>query len=119
MPGYRFAARFFRKRLTERFRVMRPRNARSDAGRSGGIRRHAVSHVSLTHSSASSLFERILTATRRQNGPCFLSVSEMAVSSRRWYSSMISSSSIRTPPFSVLPVLSQNRGPIYAQAKNF
>ena len=50
----------------DRFRVMRPKNARRDWGRSGGIRVQAAYQVSLTHSSASSRMLSRFRAMLRQ-----------------------------------------------------
>ena len=76
----RFAAFFLRKQSIARFRVIFPRKADRIAGFLGGMEFHVASHVSLTHSSESSLSYRTFQAILKQYLLYFSSVACMAFS---------------------------------------
>ena len=65
-PPPRFSAFCLRQRSNDRLRVILPRNDDRIDGRCGGMAFHACSQVSLTHSSVSSRFRRMLWAMERQ-----------------------------------------------------
>ena len=93
-----FRACSFSRRFRERFLVIFPKNAFRIFGIVGGMAFQARSHVSLTHSSVSSISPNMLYAILPQYRPYFASDSVTACSLRLKYSSMISRSSIDTLP---------------------
>ena len=88
----RFAAFFLRKQSIARFRVIFPRKADRIAGFLGGMELHAANHVSLTHSSESSLSYRIFQAMLKQYLLYFSSVACMAFSDLSKYRLILSKS---------------------------
>lgn len=84
---------FLRKQSIARFRVIFPRKADRIAGFLGGIELHAANHVSLTHSSESSLSYRTFQAILKQYLLYFSSVACMAFSDLSKYRLIITVSS--------------------------
>lgn len=80
----------------DRFRTILQINALKLLGRVGGILFHTLKYVSLTHSSESSLLNKMFFAILKHNFPYLISVSLIACSLRAKYSSIIIKSSMRS-----------------------
>ncbi len=87
------------------FLTIFPINAPKTCGAFGGIRFQILRYESFTHSSASSRFRRIFSAIMRQRFPCFFAAAEMALSSLFMKRSIISLSSISSPPYTYTRII--------------